>query len=76
MKYIKLFEGYKEEKDAEIERHKLAKYNEDSSARHTCKDLIGYTYIELKDIFELNLEDNPHFDLIDISGFGGKKNHQ
>jgi len=44
----------------------LKRYNENSSDESGCKNKVGYTEQELKDIFQLNLEDNSEFDVLDI----------
>jgi hypothetical protein len=46
----------------------LRRYNESWSHDDVCKSLTGYSYEELKSIFELNLEDNGEFELTDIDG--------
>jgi hypothetical protein len=43
----------------------LRRYNE---SYNTCKSLTGYSYDELKEIFELNLEDNSEFELSNVDG--------
>ena len=46
----------------------LRRYNESWSHDAVCKSLTGYTYEELKAIFELNLEDNSEFELSNVDG--------
>ena len=49
----------------------LRRYNEAKEFGHIhskiCKGLTGYTSSELSDIFELNLEDNTEFEVLDIN---------
>lgn len=47
----------------------LKRYNESIDKVDTCIELTGYTFDQLKNIFQLNLEDNGEFEVLDVHGW-------